>query len=212
MIAEAVVFDFNGTLIDDAEENNEGRSRTAEHYRGEPLSRAELQLTYGMTDRELCFYISPEQDEDTLVEMEFYKERIYLSKLVEHRKCLLDGAESFLSSLSCPLAIASASPRYNMDFFILHFDLMRFFRLENIISGRTDLRGKPYPDYYIEAAKTLGVELSKIVVFEDSRSGIISAREAGAGKVIAVNSGCGEIADISIKDFQALPATWNVIG
>lgn len=211
MIAEAVIFDFNGTLIDDAAENNEGWSRTAEHYRGRPLDDNELQETYGIGDRELCLFIDPEADEERLVEMETYKERIYISLLVERNKGLLAGAEAFLSTLHCPIAISSGAPRYNMDWYILHYDLMRFFSLENILSGRTDIKGKPAPDYFLESARVLGADLSRTVIFEDSRNGILSARAAGAGKVIAVNSAHGDMADLSIKDFTELPADWNVI-
>ncbi|MEO9170430.1 MAG: HAD-IA family hydrolase, partial [Candidatus Baltobacteraceae bacterium] len=49
-------------------------------------------------------------------------------------------------------------------------------------------RGKPAPDGYALAARRLGIEPAKIVVFEDSRQGIVAARAAGLD-VIAILAG-----------------------
>ena len=46
-------------------------------------------------------------------------------------------------------------------------------------------RGKPDPEPYLAAAELLGVEPARCVVFEDSPSGGLAARAAGA-TVIAV--------------------------
>ena len=53
--------------------------------------------------------------------------------------------------------------------------------------------GKPNPEPYARAMLTLGVSPRNCVVFEDSKSGAVSARAAGAGFVIAISnnvSGC----------------------
>ena len=53
--------------------------------------------------------------------------------------------------------------------------------------------GKPNPEPYAKAMLTLGVSPRNCIVFEDSKSGAISARAAGAGFVIAISnnlSGC----------------------
>ena len=53
--------------------------------------------------------------------------------------------------------------------------------------------GKPNPEPYAKAMLTLGVSPRNCVVFEDSKSGVMSARAAGAGFVIAISnnvSGC----------------------
>ena len=40
-------------------------------------------------------------------------------------------------------------------------------------------RGKPAPDVYIDAARKLGVDASRCIVFEDSETGITAALAAG---------------------------------
>jgi len=53
------------------------------------------------------------------------------------------------------------------------------------ISADDVARTKPFPDPYIEAAQRLGVTTSSCVVFEDSLTGIASAKSAGCA-VVAV--------------------------
>lgn len=51
----------------------------------------------------------------------------------------------------------------------------------SVIVERDDVaRGKPFPDPYLLAAERLAMPAGKTMVFEDSRSGVISAVSAGA--------------------------------
>ena len=49
-------------------------------------------------------------------------------------------------------------------------------------------KGKPSPEIYLNAAKKLGVDIKKCVVFEDTKSGVKSGYSAGA-KVIGMTAG-----------------------
>jgi beta-phosphoglucomutase-like phosphatase (HAD superfamily) len=53
------------------------------------------------------------------------------------------------------------------------------------ISADDVARTKPFPDPYLEAAKRMGVATGSCVVFEDSLTGIASAKSAGCA-VVAV--------------------------
>ena len=81
-----------------------------------------------------------------------------------------------------PVALVSASPRILMDAALttLPKDFFQF-----TISADDVTRTKPFPDPYLEAAKRMGVEPGSCVVFEDSLTGIASARSAGCA-VVAV--------------------------
>jgi HAD superfamily hydrolase (TIGR01509 family) len=81
-----------------------------------------------------------------------------------------------------PVALVSASPRILMDAALttLPKDFFQF-----TISADDVARTKPFPDPYLEAAKRMGVEPRSCVVFEDSLTGIASAKSAGCA-VVAV--------------------------
>jgi len=81
-----------------------------------------------------------------------------------------------------PVALVSASPRILMDAALttLPKDFFQF-----TISADDVTRTKPFPDPYLEAARRMGVEPRSCVVFEDSLTGIASAKSAGCA-VVAV--------------------------
>lgn len=53
------------------------------------------------------------------------------------------------------------------------------------------LAGKPAPDTFLYAARELGVDKSRAVVFEDALSGVAAGRAGDFGLVIGVNRGAG---------------------
>lgn len=57
------------------------------------------------------------------------------------------------------------------------------------VISQEDIRtGKPDPEPYLVGAKTLGLPASSCIVIEDTTSGVISARQAGAGRIYAVTT------------------------
>lgn len=57
-----------------------------------------------------------------------------------------------------------------------------------VISQEDIHAGKPDPEPYLVGAKTLRLPASSCIVIEDTTSGVISAREAGAGRIYAVTT------------------------
>ena len=81
-----------------------------------------------------------------------------------------------------PVALVSASPRILMDAALTTLP-ENFFQFS--ISADDVTRTKPFPDPYLEAAKRMGEPTQSCVVFEDSLTGIASAKSAGCA-VVAV--------------------------
>jgi len=103
------------------------------------------------------------------------------------------------------LAIATTAPKENRDFILEGIGLSDTF---NIIVGDEDvIRGKPHPEVYLKAAEKLAIDPSKCVAFEDTPSGVESAKSAGMTVVALTTSYTKEElkeADIVIKDFSEL--------
>jgi beta-phosphoglucomutase family hydrolase len=76
-----------------------------------------------------------------------------------------------------PLAIVSGSPRDNIQKTLAALELTDKF--EVIVGAEDYSKGKPDPEPFLTAARLLGVEPAKCLVFEDADAGIASAEAAG---------------------------------
>lgn len=90
----------------------------------------------------------------------------------------VDGVVEALERLDIPVCVASsggpAKIRHSLDV----TGLRRFFG-DRLFSAADVPRGKPAPDLFLHAARTLGVAPAACVVVEDSRPGVQAARAAG---------------------------------
>jgi HAD superfamily hydrolase (TIGR01509 family) len=89
--------------------------------------------------------------------------------------------------------------------------LLGVFGAGSIFSALDVPHGKPEPDLFLLAAKTMGVEPSRCVVVEDSRYGVAAARAAGM-RSVGFAGGLTKAADLAdadavIDDMAKLPAT-----
>ena len=102
---------------------------------------------------------------------------------------MVKGANAFFSKLQeqgIPFAIASASIKTNIDFFVESFDLRRWFDQDRIVYD--DGRFANKVDMFRFAADVIGVPVEECLIFEDSESGIRDALKAGCRNVIVVDS------------------------
>ena len=211
--ADGYVFDFNGTLFWDSDENRRAWDSTSERIRGRALSDEEYSLLNGRTDGETIDYLAPHASKEEKDGLVLYKETLYRSFCIESGLTLSPGAERVLHALKergLPMAIASSAPRINMDWYIPEYGLERFFDKGRIIAGRTDIPSKPDPAIFRLAMRAIGTDPERTVVFEDSASGVKGALAAGAMMVIRIlEPGTPSIRDpriVEISSFEELTA------
>ncbi|HSA84351.1 MAG TPA: HAD family phosphatase [Patescibacteria group bacterium] len=75
------------------------------------------------------------------------------------------------------LACASGSFKQEAELKLKKTGLSSFF--QSVVAGDDVERGKPYPDIYLLAAKKLGLKPEQCLSFEDTQSGLVSAKAAG---------------------------------
>lgn len=187
-----VIFDFNGTLFWD--------SKYQESSWDEFLELHQIYLTQAQKKE----YIHGRNGKDTLeilfnrpfsqAEVQQYtedKEILYRNECLRHEMKLAPGAITLFNELKVreiPMAIATASGKTNVDFFIEKFNLLEYFKEEHIIYNDGKIKGKPDPEIFEKAISTLGVSAETSIIFEDSFSGIQAALNCKVGNVIIVNS------------------------
>lgn len=85
-----------------------------------------------------------------------------------------------------PMAVASGSPQQAIE-----AAMQRLGYDEDIhvfISSESVEHGKPAPDVFLEAAKRIGIEPQRCVVFEDSPNGAQAGKAAGMGTVVCATA------------------------
>lgn len=90
----------------------------------------------------------------------------------------IKGIENFLKTccIDLKIGIASSTSRPIIEHVLTTLDLKKFFKPEHIIDASHVKNGKPHPESYLRAAQALDIEPECCLVFEDSKSGIISAK------------------------------------
>ena len=190
---KGIVFDFNGVLWWDGHLQVETWQRCAEALRGRDFSEDELAIhMHGRTNRHVFSYLMEQEVlGEELLKLINQKESAYRELCLAQGElfALSPGAVdllTFLVNSHIPHTIATASERTNLDFFVAHLELSRWFHIPDIVYDDGALPGKPAPDIYLRAAQNLGLEPSKCIVVEDAYSGIQAARAAGIGHIIAI--------------------------
>ncbi|GAB4015726.1 HAD family hydrolase [Spirosoma migulaei] len=120
------------------------------------------------------------------------------------------GLLDFLSALKAQgvkLAVGTSAPESNVLFTLDGLPLRPYF--DAIVDASMVKKGKPDPEIYLTAAKHVGIEPARCVVFEDAFAGIEAGLRAGM-TVVAVatthtrNELAGTGAALIVDDFRQL--------
>lgn len=208
MFPQAVIFDLDGTLID----NNPYHIQAfREFYQkiGKPFSLEEYKRHInGRMNREIFNYVfnttlSPEKTEEYTNE----KEGLYRELYAPHIKPV-EGLVDFLNELekaNIPKAVATSGIIPNINFMFEHIPIRNYFL--SVIDSTQIKTGKPHPEIFLKAAISVNAAPSACVAFEDSLAGVQSAKAAGMKVVALTTTHTAEDlhdADLIIKDYTEI--------
>lgn len=209
---QGIIFDFNGTLFWDSAKHKQAWREFSKRLRGTSFTDEEMiKYMFGRTNEAIITYaISKKPTPQMVEELGQEKEVLYRQMCLKDKENfkLADGVPEFLDFLKendIPRTIATMSDKTNVDFYIEHFNLKKWFDLDKIVYSNGLIPGKPAPDIYQIAAKNLHLDPKDCIVVEDAVSGIDSAQAAGIGKIIAI---CSEEPP---EFYQTIPAVSEII-
>lgn len=209
---KGIIFDFNGTLYWDSAKHKQAWREYSKKLRGTAFSDEEMiKYMFGRTNEQIISYaISQKPTPQMVKDLGDEKEALYRQMCLEDAENfhLADGVVEFLDFLkenNIPRTIATMSDKNNVDFYIKHFELEKWFDIDKIVYSNGIIPGKPAPDIYEIAAKNLGLAPEECIVVEDAVSGIDSAKAAGIGNIIAI---CSEE---SPELYKSIPAVSGII-
>jgi HAD superfamily hydrolase (TIGR01509 family) len=173
-----LIFDCDGVLVDseiislriEVEELNRlGCSLTADQYLEAALGRHEEDLIW-QSLAEAHGVALPADFAQTV--------RAKVAQSFEKELRPIDGVDEVLESLDLPFCVASSSRPDRLRRSLEITGLIRHFN-GRLFSASQVSRGKPHPDLFLLAARSMRVSPARCLVIEDSPVGVQAAREAG---------------------------------
>lgn len=184
----AVIFDIDGTIVDNMHLHAEAFGVFAERHGLPPLTSADRARLDGRRNSEIFpILFNRDVGREEWQAYEHEKEGLY-RELSKGRLSPLKGLASLIERLKgdgIPVALATSAPKPNVIHTLAELNLTDAFPV--IVRGDEVARGKPAPDVFIEAARRLGVDPAECLVFEDAPMGIEAAQAAGM-RVVALTT------------------------
>jgi HAD superfamily hydrolase (TIGR01509 family) len=185
---KAVIFDMDGTIVDNMHLHADAFAVFAERHGLPPLTPEDRARLDGRRNSEI-FPILFRRDvpREEWVAYEEEKEGLY-RELSRGRLLPMKGMQMLIDRLRAsgvPIALATSAPALNVAHTLDELGLASAFSI--VVRGDQVPRGKPAPDVFIEAARQLGVAPEDCLVFEDAPMGVAAAQSAGM-RVVALTT------------------------
>ena len=185
----AVIFDIDGTIVDNMHLHAEAFGVFAERHGLPPLTPDDRARLDGRRNSEI-FPILFKRDvaRDEWLQYEEEKEGLY-RELSRGRLAPMPGLKELIRKLKgdgIAVALATSAPEPNVTHTLGEIGLAASFAI--IVRGDQVARGKPAPDVFLEAARLLDVPPAQCLVFEDAPMGVVAAQAAGMPVVALTTS------------------------
>lgn len=177
---KAAIFDMDGTMVD----NSEYHKKAWKEF----LKRKGVNLTDKEYNEKISGNNNPKILENifgpihTPEEIKIFgsqKEELYREMYAPHLKQVagLNKIIKTLKKKGIKLGVATTSPALNRNFILDSLSLTKEF---NVIMGDEHIiNSKPHPEIYLRTANILKIKPAQCLVFEDSPTGVLSAKNAG---------------------------------
>ncbi|MEI6700408.1 MAG: hexitol phosphatase HxpB [Actinomycetota bacterium] len=176
---KAAIFDMDGLLVDTERLWHQAEMEILGEL-GVEFNRAVTRSSKGMrVDEVVAMHHgdSPWPEPSLEVVIEQILQRV--ADLAESVGNLLPGVLStfeILDQAGLPKVLASSTPYRLIERILKHFDLVD--RFETISSAQDEPYGKPHPGVFLSAARSISIEPTACVVFEDAPAGVLAAKAA----------------------------------
>lgn len=182
---KAVIFDFDGTLVDTGEWVLRSYEHTLAYNNLPARSRQEIASHVGKRLEECYALLAPGTDISSLLDTHraFQKNNLHLVKLFSH-------SSEVLSELAAKHQLALFTSRWNVvpTLEALGININLF---GAIVDAEMVEKGKPDPEGIYTILKTLDVLPSEAVMVGDAGVDIIAAKSAGLAATVGITHGFG---------------------
>ncbi len=174
----ALIFDCDGTLADTMPAHYVAWTSMLDAY-GIPFTEQRFYQLGGMPSDRIIGVLSEEHGIEAptdVVTMVAHKEGLYLESIDMIRRIDVVCDIAVHHHRQLPMAVASGGERAVVARTLAAIDIADLF--DAVVCAEDTERHKPEPDVFLEAARRLGADPRRCVVFEDTDFGLQAARRA----------------------------------
>lgn len=174
----AVIFDFDGTLVDTMPIHYRAYREVFADYGVELTLEHFLTVTGGKASETIPRMAGRPLDPATVAEIHRRK-KLRVGALFASEDIVRLRTSMLLEALRgrVPLALASAGSREGIELVLNRLNWRSAFSV--LVTGEDVANGKPAPDAFLVAARSLEVPAAECLVFEDTDAGVAAAQAAG---------------------------------
>jgi len=185
---EAVIFDFDGTLVDTLYLHYNAYHEALLSY-GIDLSYETFKSVGGGIALETIPRMTNNKilDSNIISKIHNDKKRIFLEKI--RKEVIVPLQTSILLHVfykRIPIALASSGSRIGIEMILNKLGWFEYFDV--IVTGDDVRVGKPDPEIFLLASSKLKIKTEKCLVFEDSDDGLYASKHAGIQYIDVRNS------------------------
>ena len=202
----AIIFDFNGIIVDDEPIHFELFRQVLKEENIDLTEEAYYARYLGFDDRGAFTAALREHgralDDHRLARL-IERKAIYYQEALKTRMRVFPGVKTVIPALAkqLPLAVASGALKHEIRTILSSIGLFDLFR--TIVSAEDVKRGKPDPEIFLKALANLNtlldgdraISAAECLVIEDSKEGIRGARRAGMKCLAVTNSHPADLLD-----------------
>lgn len=190
---KSIIFDFNGTLVNDDVPNRVVWQRIVAEISNNKIDfdsfyeKIKSVKNYLIVKSAFELVNNPQSD-DVYNEWAYKKEIYYQKYSIDNGyKNLNKGADELLTYLKqryTNLGLCTSSILYNTEFYYSNYGIGKYFDMKYTVHDEEKYTNKVM--MYSDCAKKLGYDMKDILVFEDSPRSIKDAIDAGCQNIIAI--------------------------
>lgn len=177
-----VLFDVDGVLIDSYEAHY-ASWLTALNAHGLEMDRPLFVQTFGRTNKDIFEHHYPSVPADLIPVYGREKELAY-REIIAADFPVMPGADALLQQLGesgARIAVGSSAPPENVQ--VVLETLSHGHVVSGVVHGQDVTRGKPDPEVFLLASKSLSLPPERCIVVEDAVAGVAAGKAAGCAVV-----------------------------
>ena len=186
---EAVIFDFDGTIVDTEKVYYENMRDLTEEVLGQKLDKMDYIQNVSGTNEETSKRYYNKKYGMSSKEYDKFEEEITKRILDNyHNAPVLPGISEvmeYLHDKGIKMAVASNGKREHIETGLQRKGFEKY--ISAIATKEDVVNPKPAPDIYLLAAEKLGADIKNTIAIEDSRPGALGAASSGATLIVQTN-------------------------